>query len=118
MANEVKPYKMYMEMEQDEDVAMGCVKVTEIIAYEATKEPRRHSPEKPGDKGEIMTDKDGNILYVEIGRGPYFCQTKEQEHIFMEKNPGVRTETFSIQLLKSTAIEYIENDENVKQFIK
>lgn len=111
-----KKYEMYEEMEQGENVARGCVKVTEIIAYDATKEPRRYSPEKEGQRGEIRKDKDGNILYVEVSRGPYFCQTKEQERIFMEKNPGIRTETFEIQLLESTAIKYIENPENMKQF--
>lgn len=110
--------KMYKKIEQGDNVARGCVMITEIIAYEATKEPRRHSPEKPGDKGEIMTDKEGNILYVEVGRGLYFCQTKEQESIFAENNPGIRTETFGIQLLKSTAIKYLDDPENIKQFTK
>lgn len=113
-----KEYEMYEEMEQGENVARGCVKVTEIIAYDATKEPRRYMPEKAGDKGEIMTDKEGNILYVEVGRQPYFCQTKEQESIFAENNPGIRTETFGIQLLKSTAIKYLDDPRNIKQFTK
>lgn len=109
---------MYCEVERDENVARGCVKVTEIIAYEATKEPRRYSPGRQGEVGEIMTDRDGNILYVENSRGPYFCQTKEQERIFSENNPGVRIETFEVQLLKSTAVEFLDNPENEKQFIK
>jgi len=112
-----KAPEMYEKMEQGENVARGCVQVTEIIAYDATKEPRRYSPEKAGGIGEIMKDKEGNILYVEIGRQPYFCQTKEQESIFAENNPGIRTETFGIQLLKSTAIRYLNDPENVKQFI-
>ena len=107
---------MYEEVEQDENVARGCIKVTEIIAYDATKEPRRYSPDRLGGRGEIRKDRDGNILYVEIPRKPRFCQTKEQERIFTERNPGVRTETFEIQLLKSTAIKYLNDPENMKQF--
>jgi len=112
------PKTMYREVEQDENVARGCVKVTEIIAYDATKEPRRYTPEKPGIKGEIRKDRDGNILYVEVPRKPCFCQTKEQEAVFAENNPDVRTETFEIQLLKSTAIKYLDDPENMKQFEK
>ncbi len=108
---------MYREMEQDESVAKGCVKVIEIITYDATEEPRRHFPEKAGGIGEIMRDKDGNILYVEKSRQRCFCQTKEQEIIFSENNPGARTETFTIQLLKSTDIKNMNDPENVKQFI-
>jgi len=110
------PKGMYEEVEYDESVARGCIKVTEILAYEATKEPRRYSPEKTGGIGEIRKDRDGNILYVEVSRGPYFCQTKEQERVFTERNPGIRTETFGIQLLKSTAIKYLNDPKNVKQF--
>lgn len=117
MATTEAPKGMYAEIEQDASVARGCVQVTEILAYDATKEPRRHMPEKEGEIGEIMKDKEGNILYVEIGRPPYFCQTKEQERIFAENHPGIRTETFEVQLLKSTAIKYLDDPENVKQFI-
>ena len=105
------PEEMYdATIEQGENVARGCVKVTEIIAYDATKEERRNT------ENEVKKDKDGNILYVEAPRKPYFCQTKEQETIFSENNPGVRTETFEIQLLKSTAIRYLNDPENMKQF--
>ena len=80
---------MYEEIEQDENVARGCVKIKEIIAYRKNK----------------------------VGEA-YFCQTKEQEQTFKENNPGVRTEMFEIQLLKSTAIKYLNNPENKKQFTK
>ncbi len=80
---------MYEEVEQDENIARGCVRIKEIIAY------------REGQLGRM-----------------YFCQTKEQEQIFEENNPGVRTEAFSIQLLKSSAIEYLNDPENKKQFTK
>ncbi len=110
------PKTMYREIEQGENVARGCVEIVEILAYDATKEPRRHPPEKDGTRGEIRKDKDGNILYVEIGREPYFCQDPEDALVFAENNPDVRTETFTIQLRKSTAIRYLNASRNIEQF--
>jgi len=108
--------KMYVEMEQEENVARGYVMVTEILAYKATKEPRRYTPERPGLKGEIMKNKDGKTMYVEVSSKPYFCQTKEQEIVFIQNHPGMRIETHSIQLLKSTAIKYINSPRNMEAF--
>ncbi len=106
---------MYREIEQEENVARGCVEVIEIIAYKATKEPRRYPPEKPGIKGEIIK-KDGNVLYVEIGYAPYFCQDPEDALVFADNNPDLRTESFTVQLRKSTAIKYLDSPRNMKQF--
>ncbi len=109
---------MYREIEQDDNVARGHVEVIEIIAYDATKEPRRHPPDKNQVKGEIMKDRDGNTKYVEISRGPYFCQDPEDASTFAENNPDTRTETFTVQVRKSTAIKYLDSPENMKQFKK
>ncbi len=109
------PKTMYREIEQAENVARGYVEVIEIIAYDATKEPRRHPPEKPGLKGEVMK-KDGAILYVEISHAPYFCQDPEDALVFAENNPDARTETFTVQVRKSTAIKYLDAPRNMKQF--
>jgi hypothetical protein len=94
---------MYKEVEQDEDVVRGYVKVVEIIAYDVVGKKK---------------NEDGKEVIVEKGRQPYFCQDKEDAAVFAENNPGVRTETFTIQLLKSTAIKYLNGPENVKQFTK
>lgn len=110
------PKTMYREIEQDENVARGHVEVIEIIAYEATKAPRRHPPEKDGLIGEIMTDRDGNKLFVENSRTPYFCQDPEDALIFAENNPKVRTESFTVQVRKSTAVKYLDDPRNMKQF--
>ena len=107
---------MYQEIEQGENVARGHVEIIEIIAYDATKEPMRHLPEKDGTAGEIKKDKEGKTLYVEIGRKPYFCQDPEDALVFAENNPGVRTETFTIQVRKSTAVKYLDSPRNMKQF--
>ncbi len=109
---------MYREIEQDDNVARGHVEVIEIIAYDATKEPRRRPLEKGQTKGDIMKDSDGNILYVKISRDPYFCQDPEDALTFAENNLDTRTETFTVQIRKSTAIKYLDAPENMKQFEK
>ena len=99
---------MYEEIEVIEDVARGHVKVVELIAYDVI-------GKRKDDDGRIMV-KDGKEVPLEKGRKPYFCQTKEQELIFKENNPDVRIESFNVQLLKSTAIKYLNDPENMKQF--
>lgn len=100
---------MYEEIEQDENVARGCVKVKEIIAYDFVR------MEKEID--ELTGKPTGKKRRIEKG-SPYFCQTREQEQAFKENNPGIRTEMFEIQLLKSTAIKYLNDPENIKQFTR
>ena len=107
---------MYREIEQAENVARGHVEVIEIIAYDTTKEPRRHPPDKDQAKGDIMKDKEGNILYVEISRGPYFCQDPEDATTFAENNPDTRTESFTVQVRKTTAVKYLDAPTNMIQF--
>ncbi len=107
---------MYREIEQGENVARGHVEVIEIIAYDATKEPMRHPLEKGETKGRVKKDADGNIKYIENGRAPYFCQDPEDALTFAENNPNARTETFTVQVRKSTAIEYLNASRNMKQF--
>ncbi len=109
---------MYREVEQNENIARGHVEVIEIIAYDATKEPRRHPLEKGETKGRTKKDEDGNTMYVENPRAPYFCQDPEDALIFAENNPKARTETFTVQVRKSTAIQYLNAPENMKQFKK
>ena len=110
------PATMYREIEQEDNVARGHVRITEVIAYEPTKTPRRYPPEKEGLQGEIMKDKNGDTLYVENGREPYFCQSPEDIYVFQENNPGVRTETFTVDVLKSTAQKYMDSPRNMKAF--
>ena len=112
---------LYEEVEQGDEVARGHVAVKEIIAYDFVEKRKVIERDKLGN--EIGS----KWVIIENGRKPYFCQTKEQELIFMENNPGVRTEdsnsgvrteSFSIQLLKSTAIKYMNGPRNVEQFTK
>ncbi|KKL76500.1 hypothetical protein LCGC14_2044280 [marine sediment metagenome] len=116
----IKAPTMYREIEQSENVARGHVEIIEIIAYDATKELRRHPPDKGQaiGRGDVIKDKDENELYVEISRGPYFCQDPEEAQVFSENNPDTRTETFTVQVRKSTAIKYLDAPRNMKQFKK
>ena len=107
---------MYQEVEQSENVARGHLEVIEIIAYDSTKEPKRHPFEKGETQGRINKDSDGNTMYVERSRGPYFCQDSEQALIFSENNPDTRTETFTVQVRESTAVKYLDAPANMKQF--
>ncbi len=118
---------MYEEIEQGDEVAKGHVQVKEIIAYDFVER------KKVVERDKIGNEIGSKWVIIEKGRPPYFCQTKEQELIFLENNPGVRevdsnkvvivasgvrTESFSIQLLKSTAIKYINDPRNVKEFTR
>lgn len=112
---------LYEEVEQGDDVARGHVQVKEIIAYDFVEKRKVIERDKLGN--EIGS----KLVIIENGRPPYFCQTKEQELVFLENNPGtrtedfnsgVRTESFSIQLLKSTAIKYLNDPRNVKEFTR
>ena len=103
---------LYEEIEEIEDVARGHVRVKEIIAYDFVEK------RKVIERDKIDNEIGSKLVIIENGRAPYFCQTKEQEVIFKENNPDARIETFSIQLLKSTAIKYLDDPRNVKQFTK
>ena len=107
---------MYQDIEQGENVARGCASVIEVIPYDITKEPRRHPPDRDRMEGDIMKDKNGNTLYVEIPRKPLFCQDPEDVTVFTESNPKVRVETFTIQIRKTTAKNYIDSEYNMKSF--
>jgi len=102
------PKVMYREEEQDETVARGCVRITEVIAYDFVR------METIKDE---QTGKDTDMKRkVEKSRGPYFYQDSEEFLVFKENNPKARLETFGIQVQRSTAVRYINKPENIKQF--
>ena len=102
------PKEMYQELEQGDNVAKGYVQVMEIIAYDF---------DKTIDVIDELTGKPtGKKKTLEKSRKPCFCQLPEDEKIYKANNPTARIETFGVQLLKSTAIKYLNNPENVKQF--
>lgn len=104
------PKGMYEEIETIEDVARGHVIVKELIVYDVV-------GVRKDEDGKIII-KDGKEVPLEKGRRPFFCQTNEQELVFKENNPNARIESFTIQLLKSTAIKKLNDPSNMKQFKK
>ena len=102
------PKGMYREEEQDESVARGCVRIKQVIAYDFVRNETvmDELTGKPTD----MKKK------IEKGRKPCFYQDVEDFLIFKENNPKARLETFNIQMLRSTAIKYINKPSNMKQF--
>jgi hypothetical protein len=110
MSNEnkakVSPYAsavMFKDIEQGDNVAKGHVELIEIIAYDVVGKRKNYFDE---------------IVDDEKSRGPFFCQDKEDEMFFRENNAKSRIETFTIQMLKSTAVKHIDNPDNVKQFAR
>lgn len=99
---------MYRDEEQDEMVARGHVRITEVIAYDFVR-MEKIMDELTGKS----TDKERKI---ERSRGPYFYQDTEDFAVFRENNPKARLESFAIQMLKSTAIKRMNKPENMKQF--
>ena len=110
MAITQAPEGMYEEIEQGENVARGCVRVIELIAYDFD----RMEKEKDEQTGKYT----GKEIPIEKGRAPCFCQSPEDEVVYRANNPKARIESFGIQLLKSTAIKYLNDPENMKQFIE
>ena len=104
------PKGMYYEEEQDETVARGCVRITEVIAYDFVRMEKV--------KDELTGQETGQERKIEKSRGPYFYQDSEDFLVFRENNPDARFETFGIQVLKSTAKKYIDSPKNIKQFTK
>lgn len=102
------PQGMYREEEQDESVARGCVRVTEVIAYDFVK------METVMDS---LTGKPTDMKRkVEKSRGPFFYQDSADFLVFRENNPDARLESFNIQMRKETAKERINKPENMAQF--
>lgn len=99
---------MYKEIEQEENVARGHIEVIEIIAYDFVREEEV--------RDELSGDLTGRKRRIEKGRAPYFCQDPEDALIFAQNNPDARTETFTVQVRKSTAISYLNAPRNMKQF--
>lgn len=58
------------------------------------------------------------VKQINAGGKRYFCKTIQEQQIFAENNPGVKTESFDIELQSETAKGYLEDPENIKQFTK
>lgn len=58
------------------------------------------------------------VIQINAEGKRYFCSTPEEQQIFTENNPDVKTESFNLELPISTADKYLNDPENKKQFIK
>ncbi len=65
----------------------------------------------------VVEDKRKVLKLVEGGK-EYFCITAEEQRIFAENNPGVKTESFKVELQEAAAEKYLNDPENKKQFTK
>lgn len=58
------------------------------------------------------------VIQINAKGKRYFCETTQEQQVFSENNPGVKTETFSIELPVADADKYLNDPENKKQFTK
>lgn len=63
-------------------------------------------------------DKMVKVTQINANGKRYFCQTPQEQQIFAENNPGVKTESFNVELQAETAKSYLNDPENKKQFTK
>lgn len=81
---------------------------------------------KPQPEPEQETEEKKTKTIIQINTIPknpqeaktYFCKTNEEQQIFAQNNPGVRTETFNIELPVFVADKHLNSAENKKQFIQ
>ena len=84
------------------------IQLLEIIAKKVTSETL------PEPQQEEMK----KVIQINANGKTYFCETSQEQHVFSENNPDVKTETFHIELEDSTARRYLNDPENKKQFTK
>lgn len=67
---------------------------------------------------EPQQDKPKKIIQINAKGKKYFCETPQEQRIFSENNPGVKTETFNIEMPILIANERLNAPGNKKQFTK
>ncbi len=85
------------------------VDLLEIIAKKAMSVVPEKEPEQ---------EKMKKVIQINAGSKKFFCMTSLDERIFAENNPGVKTESFHVELLETIADAYLNDPENKKQFTK
>lgn len=84
------------------------VELLEIIAKKETSGVQIDEPE-------LLTKK---VIQINAKGKKYFCLTPLEQQVFTENNPGVKTETYSLELPAFVADGYLDDPENKKQFTK
>lgn len=104
------PKTKAQELEEKLNILENRVQLLEIIAKAGTQQQLAEMPK---------TKKVIQINAYKGGRGEkYFCMTQQEQSIFAENNPGVKTETFKVELPDYVANERLNDPENKKQFVK
>lgn len=83
------------------------IEMLEILAKKQTQE---------NSESQEMETRLKKVIQINADGKRFFCTTPQEQQIFIENNPGVRMETFNIELLEYTANEYLNDPENKKQF--
>lgn len=58
------------------------------------------------------------IIQINANGKKYFCSTAQEQQIFTENNPGVRTETFNLEMPTAIANGRLNAPGNKEQFAK
>ena len=61
-------------------------------------------------------EKPRKVIQINMGDKKYICQTAAEEAIFRENNPGIKVETYHLELPEHIAQGYLSDPENKKQF--
>jgi hypothetical protein len=72
---------------------------------------------KGGTQAEPVQEKK-KIIQINAQGKKYFCANQEEQRIFEENKPGVKTESFEVELPVFVADRYLNDPENKKQFVK
>lgn len=91
----------FKDIEQDEDVVRGHIKVIQLITYAVV-------GKKKNEFDEWVDQREG--------RGMYFCQTEEDKEYFVRKHPDLIIESFTIQLKQQAAMDYLNDLHNMDAF--
>ena len=62
--------------------------------------------------------KSRKVTQINMGGKKYICETAAEEAIFTENNPGVKTETYHLELPDHIIDGYLNDPENKKQFTR
>ncbi len=58
------------------------------------------------------------VTQINMGGKKYICETAAEVAIFAENNPGVKTDTYHIELPNHIIQGYLDDPENKKQFTR
>lgn len=96
------------EVQEKLDDLENRVELLEIIA-------KKEAPETQIEETQSQVKK---VIQINAKGKKYFCTTPLEQQIFSENNPGVKTETYTLELPVFIVDKYLNDPENKKQFTK